>query len=152
MIFDNDKRLNMKDSQRSYILHSRHTIHPTVSHAISHIVSHIVSHVVSHITSRITPHIPLYPNILFYPTHPTLSHVLGLVILTITCAGLKVLSLVAGYIAWVPKLECCMPSAYTLITDLTPHICVLTIYICTLYMYITCYITHGFISHSFMYI
>jgi len=97
MIFDDGERLNMKDSQRSYILHFRHTIHPTVSHAVSHIVSHIVSHVISHIASHIVSHVvshitsriiprciprnPTYP-ILFYPTHPTLSHVLGLVILT----------------------------------------------------------------------
>jgi len=68
MIFDDNKRLNMKDSQRPYISHSHHTIHPPVSHVVSHIVSHIVSHV--------TPHIPycptLHPCIPRYPTYPTL--------------------------------------------------------------------------------
>jgi len=73
MIFDDDKSLNMKDSQRPYISHSHHTIHPTVSHVVSHIASHILSHIVSHVVSHVvshalsyvashlTPHIPLYP-------------------------------------------------------------------------------------------
>jgi len=71
MIFDNNKSLNMKDSQRPHISHSHHTIHPTVSHVVSHIVSHIVSHVTSRVIPRCIPRHPTYPTL---PLYPTLSH------------------------------------------------------------------------------
>jgi len=106
LIFDNDTSLNMKDSQHPYISHSRHTIHPTVSHVVSHIVSHIashivshiasyilsyivshvlshiVSHIVSHVRSRIIPRcIPRYPT---YPTLPYKSFLWGMRVIIYT--------------------------------------------------------------------